>query len=177
MTTCSVADCPTNAVTRGWCDKHYRRWKTHGDPLWERPKPKERKCEVAECPNHFTPKKLSDGKRFCSKRCEWVDRGGPDFSAAVARLSAPKRAAAQRGRGAGRSYRKLNGRHEHRVVAEQMLGRPLRRGEVVHHRDHNIHNNHPSNLEVITQREHMQRHGLGIPGVRPPWLRRKGVAA
>lgn len=36
-----------------------------------------------------------------------------------------------------------------------MLGRPLRRGEVVHHRDGNKLNNDPMNLEVLpSQTEH-----------------------
>jgi hypothetical protein len=55
-------------------------------------------------------------------------------------------------------YRKLNGRHEHRVVAEQMLGRPLNRGEIVHHIDGNKHNNTPENLQVMTQSEHIRAH-------------------
>ena len=32
MMLCSVADCERKQETRGWCDKHYRRWKKHGDP-------------------------------------------------------------------------------------------------------------------------------------------------
>ena len=35
------------------------------------------------------------------------------------------------GQGAGKAYRKFYGRHEHRVAAEAMLGRPLRPGEAL----------------------------------------------
>jgi hypothetical protein len=30
---CAVPDCPETATSRGWCGKHYARWKKHGDPL------------------------------------------------------------------------------------------------------------------------------------------------
>ena len=30
---CSIDDCIVLAVTRGWCQKHYARWRTHDDPL------------------------------------------------------------------------------------------------------------------------------------------------
>jgi HNH endonuclease len=39
--------------------------------------------------------------------------------------------------------------YEHRVVAEQKLGRRLRPGEQVHHLDENKQNNDPANLEVV----------------------------
>lgn len=29
---CSIDDCNAMVVARGWCNKHYRRWKRHGDP-------------------------------------------------------------------------------------------------------------------------------------------------
>ena len=55
-------------------------------------------------------------------------------------------------------YVKLYGRHEHRVVAEEMIGRKLRPDEVVHHIDGNKSNNDPSNLMVMTQSEHIKLH-------------------
>lgn len=60
--------------------------------------------------------------------------------------------------GAGVSYRKVGQRHEHRRVAEEKIGRPLRRGEIVHHRDLNKRNNHPDNLVITTQSEHIREH-------------------
>lgn len=31
--TCSVGGCTRQHEARGWCGKHYRRWRRHGDPL------------------------------------------------------------------------------------------------------------------------------------------------
>jgi hypothetical protein len=56
------------------------------------------------------------------------------------------------------TYRKLYGRHEHRVVAEALAGRPLKPDEHVHHRDENKHNNFPENLMVLSVKEHLALH-------------------
>lgn len=58
----------------------------------------------------------------------------------------------------GKAYTKTKGRHTHRKVMEKILGRPLRKGEIVHHKDGNKLNNHPDNLELMTQSEHVRRH-------------------
>jgi YHS domain-containing protein len=59
------------------------------------------------------------------------------------------------------SYRKYYGRHEHRVVMEQMLGRKLRTGEIVHHIDGNRTNNDPSNLMLfMSQAKHAEYHAF-----------------
>lgn len=47
---------------------------------------------------------------------------------------------------------------EHRLVAEQALGRSLRRGEEPHHKDLDKTNNVPSNIEVLTVSKHRQLH-------------------
>ena len=62
------------------------------------------------------------------------------------------------GAGESKSYEKTYGRHTHRIVAEQILGRPLKRDEIVHHIDGNKRNNDPSNLMVMTQSEHCRLH-------------------
>ena len=68
----------------------------------------------------------------------------------------------QRGKGEGRTYTKLLGRHEHRQVVETLLGRPLKPGEVVHHLDGDKRNNDPDNLVVLpSQSAHCKAHDFG----------------
>lgn len=61
----------------------------------------------------------------------------------------------------GKRYR---GRYalEYRVIAERMIGRPLKQNEIVHHKDGNRRNNAESNLEVMDKIKHAELHAHEI---------------
>lgn len=49
--------------------------------------------------------------------------------------------------------------YEHMIVAEKILGRKLKAGEVVHHKDENKKNNSPDNIMVFkTRKDHSAYH-------------------
>ena len=95
------------------------------------------------------PSRVAKGAKYCNYACHQIGEG---------RKGGAVRGAQKRAASTGRSYRKRKGRHEHRVVAEEALGRPLRHGEVVHHIDGDHLNNVPENLQVMTQGDHVREH-------------------
>lgn len=61
--------------------------------------------------------------------------------------------------GSGNAYIKYRQIHLHRIVAEEKLGRPLLKGEIVHHIDGNKKNNSIDNIHVFSsQSEHAKHH-------------------
>lgn len=71
-----------------------------------------------------------------------------------------------------KAYNKFLGRHEHRVVAERMLGRKLKKNEVVHHIDLNKQNNAEKNLVVLpSNSEHSHLHQILKKGDRKEYER------
>jgi len=70
---------------------------------------------------------------------------------------------------ANKTYGKV---YYHRHVASISLGRWLLKEEMVHHKDGDKENNHPNNLEIMTEAEHMRHHakerGFGTERVDCP---------
>lgn len=114
------------------------------------------KCKNKKCKKQATKKPYEKGL-FCSPQCVLAF-----YRTKKHQIKAGKAAAKiiiERYRGTGtKTYVKEFGRHQHRVVMERKLGRKLRKGEIVHHVDHNKKNNHPDNLQVMSQAEHCRIH-------------------
>jgi len=69
--TCSITGCTGKHLARGWCSKHYNRWRSHGDPLREPPGiPESRPCAVDGCYEQIKAKGL------CSSHLEKKRRYG-----------------------------------------------------------------------------------------------------
>jgi len=60
---------------------------------------------------------------------------------------------------------------EHRIVAEDIIGRRIEPSEVVHHKDRNALNNAPSNLRVILKVDHDELHRSDMLGDKNPMRR------
>jgi hypothetical protein len=55
-------------------------------------------------------------------------------------------------------YKRVCGKLEHRAIMESIIGRELKKDEVVHHKNGNIHDNRPENLELMLFSEHSRYH-------------------
>ena len=110
--------------------------------------------EIFQSPAQYRRSK----NHFCSRKCHMVYMNrnlNPNRMTIEVRKKLRK---SRLGSGEGKTYTKTFGRHTHRIVAEQILGRPLKVGEIVHHIDGNKRNNDPTNLMVMTQSEHCRIH-------------------
>lgn len=114
------------------------------------------KCII--CDKSFEKRRDKRSKnKYCSSVCSLVPLRTKEHQIAAGKKGAMINILKYRGTGT-KSYVKENGVHQHRIVAEKILGRKLEKGEIVHHIDHNKKNNDPSNLQIMTQSEHAKLH-------------------
>lgn len=115
---------------------------------------KNKKCPIKSCNRN------QRDIGYCGMHAQRIRRyGDPNFiTSEKERRTRLRNAQPNLGKVQKHSYKKFHGRHEHRVIAEKMIGRKLKRNEIVHHRDGDRHNNKPSNLEIMSQSEHCRLH-------------------
>lgn len=153
---CAAPGCKDLSNAKGYCGKHYNRWRKYGDPLALRPLPQKYKtCSIEGCTNPAA------ARGWCGNHWRaWRKYGDPlirkhrspgegtinDQGYYLVRLPDHPNA-------------NVNGYiHEHRLVYSEYLGRPLLPNENVHHKNGDRQDNRLENLELwVTMQPSGQR--------------------
>lgn len=140
ISTCSIAECRTKVKARGLCAMHYHRFMRHGDPLAGGTF---RRYKIGDACRFEGCDRPSLGQGYCGMHVNRLRRGIPlDYAPAFRYISS-----------SGYVLVMVDGRRvpEHRVVMAEHLGRPLLKGENVHHINGVRDDNRIENLELWTR--------------------------
>ena len=143
---CTLPGCEKPYIAQGLCGMHYQRRALHGDPLYAPLFAKDRACIVRGCVE------LQAAKGYCSKHYQrYAKPNDPAFSLRTPNYGGGTisykgyRIVSKPGHPNASKHGKLP---EHRLVMSEMLGRPLLKNEVVHHKNGIRLDNRPENLEL-----------------------------
>lgn len=130
---------------------HYARWRAHGDPLVVlRPHRGRRTCVVPDCGK---PRDHVNG--YCKMHWKrWKRHGAPITTRKPIDRRVLKEGYVKVLRPVHPNADAAGYVLEHRLVMADLLGRPLRANETVHHRNGNRADNRPENLELWASRHH-----------------------